>query len=112
MAWLFFAAVYEYAALNVGIGGDKIAASLIVVLLAVSQTLNLEGRFLPRWEEWRGSAHYINDLKGCDGQLIPVVALPLSLLMTFLVIDRTSVVTRRNRGLRRPSCGGVPRDRS
>jgi len=75
MFWLLCAALFEAARPNLARAGGKALAALIILALAGSQAVYVRGRFLPRVEEWRGAAQFVDLQTACSGQVIPVLAL-------------------------------------
>ncbi len=75
MVWMLCAAIFDLAAPRLDTTTGKVVALVIVLALAGSQALHVVGRFLPRLQEWRASARYVDGLSACDGQAIPVMAL-------------------------------------
>ncbi len=73
MAWVLWAAIFELAAPRLDQAGGKLVAVAIVVVLGGTLALESEGRFLPRQENWRAAAGYVDSLKTCGGAEIPVV---------------------------------------
>lgn len=70
--WMLGAWLYERAAPDPRQWVGRGLLALLVVALAINM-FQLKGRFLPRQEEWRVSASYVNGLDACRGQEIPVV---------------------------------------
>lgn len=76
MLWLLTAAVFQLGGPRWNRAPGPALGLAIAIALAFSQAQNLEGRLLPRGEEWRDSARYVDSLKACRGQTIPVLASP------------------------------------
>lgn len=76
MVWLLTAVAFELGGFRRQ-GPPQPALVLgMVLLLGASQTQQIQGRFLPRGEEWRASARYVDETKACRGRAIPVLAPP------------------------------------
>jgi hypothetical protein len=71
-AWLLIARLYD----AVGPRGYTRSSTIVAVLgmiLIGSYLLLLRGRELPRTENWRESAQYVEQLPGCTNQPLPVI---------------------------------------
>ena len=71
-AWFLLGRLYDAA----GPRGDTRRSSILAILamlLVGSYLLLLPGRELSRNENWRATAHYVEQLPGCAGQTLPVV---------------------------------------
>ena len=67
LAWLYDRGGPDRATRRAATGG-----ALLIAVLATHLPI-LAGRFLPRREDWRGSASFVASQPGCGGQPIPVV---------------------------------------
>jgi hypothetical protein len=72
MLWILAAWLYEIGSPRGGRGWSR-AFAAVLVLAALAHLTVLSGRFIPRNEDWRGSARYIEGLPACGGKPIPVV---------------------------------------
>lgn len=71
-AWLLMGRLYDVA----GPRGDtrgSMAMAVLAMLMVGSYLYRVPGRELPRRENWRASAHYVSQLPGCAGQLVPAI---------------------------------------
>lgn len=70
--WLLFARCFDLIG---PLQSPRVAAVLVVALLLsmVPELKLLQGRWLPRNQEWRSSAEFVRETPGCSGETLPVV---------------------------------------
>ncbi len=76
MAWLLTAVAFELRGFRRQAPQHPALMLVMALVLGVSQAQQLQGRFLPRGEEWRASARYVDETKTCQGRPIPVLEPP------------------------------------
>jgi hypothetical protein len=70
--WALLAWLYDLGAPDPRARAGRVLTALLVLAVA-SHLTELRGRFLPRNEEWRASARFVEAEPSCAGQIIPVV---------------------------------------
>jgi hypothetical protein len=70
--WALLAWLYDLGAPDPRTRAGR-ALAIVLVLAVASHLTELRGRFLPRNEEWRASARFVQAEPSCAGQPIPVV---------------------------------------
>ncbi|WP_157971331.1 glycosyltransferase family 39 protein [Dyella sp. C9] len=71
-AWFLLGRLFDVAGPR-GRGRASVIFAVLTVLLVGSYLVPLRGRLLPRTEDWRASARYVQQLPGCGDQVLPVI---------------------------------------